>query len=150
MTLIKQCLKGFTNKIGNINNQIHSLAVDLGLRYLCRFHKIKDIENQVKSVNRIAGKGFDLKIVDNNKKLIIGEVKTTNPKNNQDLGKQQKEEIIKDLKRINEFDTIDNNKYFFIISSKAKRILKNKYAYLINKINVINILEVMGKTKKIN
>lgn len=135
-------LKEFTNKIGNIHNQIHSLAVDLALRYLCRLHKIKDIENQIKSVNRIAGRGFDLEIVDNNKNLIIGEVKTTNPLYNQGLGSKQKEEIIKDLKRINEFDTIDQNKYFFVISSKAKRILRNKYGLLTNKINLINILEI--------
>lgn len=137
--------KDFTNKIGNVNNQIHSSAVDLALRYLCRIYKIRDIEKQVKSVNRIAGRGFDLEIIDNNENLIIGEVKTTSPLYIQDFGANQKKEIIKDLERINKFDTINQNKYFFVISSKAKKILINKYSPLTNKINLINILEVMRR-----
>lgn len=114
--------------LGNTNNDIHFLTLYLANAFLKQKHKV-----EINLGKPSGSAGLD---IDTNE--IIGEIKTTVPYLENDFGAKQKENIRKDLERLE--DTPAKYKYFFVIDDKTEKILKRKYAKDYPSVQIVNLL----------
>lgn len=121
--------------IGNINNRIHSSAIQLAELYLIdKFPEVESWESKEGSES-----GIDIVGKKDGKPFVIGELKTTYPYGQTDFGAQQKNTIKKDLQRLE--DAYVPHKYFFIINKESFDILHKKYQDSFPSVKIVNILE---------
>jgi Fe-S oxidoreductase len=114
--------------IGNIDNDVHFLASCLANSFLKKSHSVTiDLNKAVGSA------GLDIELEE-----IVGEIKTTIPYHENDFGANQKENIRKDLERLEESDK--KFKYFFVTDNKTETILKKKYSKHFPSVKIVNLL----------
>ena len=115
--------------VGNIGNDIHFLASCLANSFLNKKHGVTiDLDKAVGSA------GLDIDLKD-----IVAEIKTTIPLYENDFGAQQKEKIKENLERLE--NATKKHKYFFVISDKTERILKQKYSRHYPSVKIVNLLK---------
>jgi hypothetical protein len=137
--LLKDEIKYFKklkSAIGNIHGHIHSLAVKAAQIHLAG----KYPEAKTWQVSEKYEGGIDIiGISDNGKMIVAAEVKTTARSEKKTLGRVQRSNIQKDIKKL--LATEAKHKYLFIIDNKNRkefeRLLKNEG----DDIELVNIFE---------
>ena len=121
--------------IGNLDNEIHTSAMQLIKIYLKEQHpEIQDWE-----FKEGGQAGIDIEGKKDNKLMVIGELKTTNPYLENDFGAAQKKNIIKDLERLE--NAYLPYKYFFIVNKESFSILHERYRKIFPSVKIINIMD---------
>lgn len=114
--------------IGNIDNDIHFLTSYLANAFLKKNHDVT-----IDLTKAVGSAGLDIELEE-----IVGEIKTTIPYLKNDFGAKQKENIKKDLERLEESDK--KHKYFFVIDNNTEMILKQKYSKHYPSVKIVNLL----------
>jgi len=114
--------------IGNIDNDIHFLASCLANSFLKKKHGVT-----IDLTKAVGSSGLDIELEE-----IVAEIKTTIPYHENDFGANQRENIKKDLERLE--NTVERHKYFFVIDGKTERILKQKYSRFYPSVYIVNLL----------
>jgi len=127
----------FLNEIkniqGNFYNDISFIATLLAKDYLVRKFDIQDFDAAEKAQG---ASGFDIDLLLNDGEQIVGEIKTTCPYKEDDLGAQQLESFMKDFRKLHKSNA--KYKYFFVTERKTFDILKKtKYKQEISEIQVV-------------
>lgn len=128
--------KKLKSAIGDIHGHIHSLAVRTAHLYLAdKHHEVHTWELSEKYGSGIDAVGKKT----NGETLVVAEVKTTFRSEKKTLGRIQRENIQKDIKKL--LATEATHKYLFIIDNKNRkefeRLLKNEG----DDIELVNIFE---------
>lgn len=111
----------------NIDNNIHFLAHIAASSFLKERHGVEiDLDKAV------GQSGLDIEAEN-----IVGEIKTTTPCSQNDFGANQKDNIKKDLERLEQ--SLAKHKYFFVIDNKTERILRQKYSKNYPSVSIINL-----------
>lgn len=126
-------LREIKNIIGNYNQDVSFVSCLLAKEYLLENYEITDFDVSLKSQS---APGHDIEVVDKNGKKIIAEIKTTFPYNAPlDFGSKQKEEIEKDLSKLQNAQA--DYKYFFVTEIEAYKILSKRYKNLLMGISLV-------------
>jgi hypothetical protein len=112
----------------NMDNSVHFLAYFAANSFLKKKHGVEIDLNKA-----TGGGGLDIEVGD-----IVGEIKTTVPCGNGDFGANQKDNIKKDLERLEL--SFAKHKYFFIIDEETERILLRKYSRSYPSVTIVNLL----------
>lgn len=118
---LKRCFK-------NINNDIHFLAYYLANTFLKNRHSVT-----IDLTKATGSAGPDIELEE-----IVAEIKTTIPLLENDFGAKQKEEIRKDLERLE--NSTEKYKYFFVIDDETERIARQKHGEHYPSVRIVNLL----------
>jgi hypothetical protein len=121
---------------GNVSNDQSFLATMLAKRYLMSRFELADFDAAEKAQGA-PGLDVDARTVGGNR--IVGEIKTTVPYGNNDLGAQQKTTFQKDFKKLNEAEA--THKFFFVTSRRTFEIVQVRYAHLIPDVEIILLVD---------
>lgn len=116
-------LAGIKGAVGNLDNGASFVACMLAKEYLAAHHSLKPYDAGAK---RQGAAGMDVDVVTVDGKRVAGEIKTTEPYGENDFGARQRDEVLKDLERLEAAEAA--HKYFFVVSPRAYRILQKRYA----------------------
>jgi len=134
-----ESVKGFRRIIGNIDNDMSFLGCLLIKEFLNQRHFFAELNMALKPQGS-PGLDVDEKTTDG--KRIIGELKTTYPYKENDLGANQKSNFIKDFEKLkhNEADY----KYFFVTESRTFNIVQSKYSQYLKGINLVLLPQALS------
>ncbi|WP_339259340.1 hypothetical protein [Lysinibacillus sp. FSL K6-3209] len=125
-------IRKLSRTIGNISNDLSYLSCHYIEAFLNKNFKMEFCSVLTKAQGA-AGLDVDEVTVDGQR--IIGELKTTYPYAEYDLGAAQKNNFKKDFERL---QTVQAEfKYFFVIEEKTFDILKEKYRHLLQGITLV-------------
>ncbi|MCM3390240.1 hypothetical protein M3649_19260 [Ureibacillus chungkukjangi] len=125
-------MKGFRRIIGNIDNDLSFLGCLLIKEFLIERHSCSALNMALKPQG---SPGLDIDEKTRDGKRIIGELKTTYPYQENNLGANQKVNFIKDFEKLQQNDA--DYKYFFVTESKTFEIVRNKYSQYLKGINLV-------------
>lgn len=108
--------------LGNIDNDRSFLACLLMKDFLQNRHALVDFNIGLKAQG---APGLDLDAITEDGKRIIGELKTTSPYGENDLGANQKTSFLGDFAKLNNNEA--DTKYFFVTDERTFTIVKSKY-----------------------
>ncbi|KIL53443.1 hypothetical protein KP77_04190 [Jeotgalibacillus alimentarius] len=142
--LVKQheVIKSFRRIIGNIDNDMSFLGCLLIKEFLNQRHSFSALNMALKPQG---SPGLDVDENTSDGKRIIGELKTTFPYNENDLGSNQKSNFIKDFEKLkhNEADY----KYFFVTEPKTFDIVQNKYHQYLKGVNLVLLPQAISNSQ---
>jgi len=128
-----QIVKEIKDIIGNWNNNLSFLACILAKQYLVNKSLIQDKDwNTADKPQGARGLDIDLNLKD---KRIIGEIKTTYPYKDSDLGANQKESFEKDFEKLAKNSA--DYKFFFVTEEKTYEIVKRKYNSMLHGVTIV-------------
>lgn len=119
---------------GNSSNDISLAACLLAKRFLADRFAISNFDAAVKPQG---APGLDIDLVTQDKKHIIGEIKTTTPYSGakNDLGSNQKDSFYKDFTKLNK--TTADHKFFFVTDDHTFDIVKRKYTQKLQGVEIV-------------
>ncbi|MFE8698264.1 hypothetical protein ACFYKT_18230 [Cytobacillus sp. FJAT-53684] len=86
--------------------------------------------------------GLDVDETTSDGKSIIGELKTTYPYKESDLGANQKNNFIKDFEKLKQNEA--DYKYFFVTESKTFEIVRSKYIQYLKGVNLVLLPQALS------
>ncbi|MFD1173929.1 hypothetical protein [Oceanobacillus picturae] len=125
-------LKGFRRIIGNIDNDLSFIGCLLIKEFLKQRHLFLSLNMALKPQGS-PGLDFDERTSDGER--IIGELKTTYPYKESDLGANQKSNFIKDFEKLQL--NVADYKYFFVTEFKTFNIVRSKYSQYLTGISLV-------------
>jgi hypothetical protein len=117
---------------GNISNDQSFLGTMLAKLYLMQHFDLGDYDAAGKEQG---APGLDIDIRLDTGERIIGEIKTTVPYGEKDLGAQQKDSFRKDFKKLNEAQA--DYKFFFITNPRTLEIMQRRYFQEIPDVKIV-------------
>ncbi|MEK5233848.1 hypothetical protein MHB42_19320 [Lysinibacillus sp. FSL K6-0232] len=127
-----EAMKGFRRMIGNIDNDLSFLGCLLMKEFLIQRHSCFGLNVALKPQG---SPGLDVDETTTDGKRIIGELKTTYPYKENDLGANQKANFIKDFEKLQQNDA--DYKYFFLTETKTFDIVRSKYSHHLKGIHLV-------------
>jgi hypothetical protein len=143
-SLIEQfeSLKDVRRIIGNIDNDLSFLGCLLIKEFLYQRHSFSEINMALKPQG---SPGLDVDETTIDGKKIIGELKTTFPYKENDLGANQKINFIKDFEKLQK--NVADYKYFFVTESKTFDIVRRKYSEHLKGINLVLLPQALSNSE---
>jgi hypothetical protein len=117
---------------GNIHNDISFIACLMVKEFLRINHNLLELDVAAKAQG---ASGLDIDKESTDGKRIIGEIKTTSPYKNNDLGSSQRKSFFKDFKKLE--NNTASYKYFFVTELKTFEIVKRKYLNQIPNVKLV-------------
>ncbi len=121
--------------LGNLNNCVGFAATLLAKEYLAARFNVTDFDAAAKAQG---APGPDIEVRSSDGKLIRCELKTTHPYQ-QGLGAKQKEEILKDLKKLVE-SSADHKLMMVIDNETFSTLCKPAYSARAHSVEIVNLL----------
>ncbi len=121
---------------GNISNDQSFLATILAKAYLTRIFKLAEFDAAEKAQG---APGLDIDVVTETDERIVGEIKTTTPYGENDLGAQQKHTFRKDFEKLNAAEA--RYKFFFVTSRRTFEIVRQRYAAEIPDVEIVLLID---------
>lgn len=127
-----ELLKGLRRLLGNVDNDMSFLGCLLIKEFLQSRHDFSELNMALKAQG---SPGLDIDELTVDGKRVIGELKTTYPYKENDLGAQQKNSFFKDFEKLqrNEADY----KYFFLTEPHTFNIVCEKYAIYLQGVTIV-------------
>jgi hypothetical protein len=126
-------VKKIKDIIGCWDNNLSFLACMFAKQYLVNRSLIQDSDwNTADKPQGAPGLDIDLKVKD---KRIIGEIKTTYPCEDSDLGANQKKQFVKDFEKLAKNSA--DYKFFFVTEEKTFEIVKQKYNSTLHGVTIV-------------
>jgi len=140
-SLIEQydSMKTFRRIIGNIDNDMSFIGCLLIKEFLNQRHSFSKLNMALKPQGS-PGLDVDEKTTDG--KRIIGELKTTYPYKENDLGANQKNTFMKDFEKLQQ--NVADFKYFFVTESRTFNIVRSKYGQYLKGINLVLLPQALS------
>lgn len=127
-----ELLKGLRRLIGNVDIDMSFLGCLLIKEFLQGRHDLPDLNMALKAQG---SPGLDVDELTAYGKRIIGELKTTYPYKENDLGAQQKNSFLKDFEKLQSTEAL--HKYFFVTELKTFEIVCNKYYQYLQGVHIV-------------
>lgn len=137
-----ELLKGLRRLLGNVDNDMSFLGCLLIKEFLQGRHNLPDLNMALKAQG---SPGLDVDEMTVDGKRIIGELKTTYPYKESDLGAQQKSSFLKDFEKLQRNEA--EYKYFFVTELKTYEIICNKYYQHLLGVQIILLPEALQNSK---
>ncbi|WP_430789130.1 DUF7662 domain-containing protein [Virgibacillus flavescens] len=137
-----ESIKGFRRLIGNIDNDLSFLGCLLIKEFLNQRYSISGLNMGLKPQG---SPGLDIDETTSDGKRIIGELKTTYPFKENDLGSNQKSNFIKDFEKLQHNKA--DYKYFFVTESKTFDIVQNKYHQHLKGVNLVLLPQAISNSQ---
>lgn len=134
-----EAVKGFRRIIGNIDNDLSFLGCLLIKEFLIQRHSCSGLNMAMKAQG---SPGLDVDETTVDGKRIIGELKTTYPFKENDLGANQKSNFIKDYEKLRQNEA--DYKYFFVTESKTFEIVQSKYSQYLKGVNLVLLPQALS------
>lgn len=133
-SLIEQyeSMKAFRRIIGNIDNDLSFLGCLLIKEFLNQRHLFSELNMALKPQG---SPGLDVDEATIDGKRVIGELKTTYPYQENDLGANQKSNFIKDFEKLQ--GNVADYKYFFVTEFKTFEIVRSKYIQYLQGVSLV-------------
>lgn len=120
---------------GNISNSQSFLATVLAKQYLAERFELGGFDAAEKPQG---APGLDIDLMTRGGERIVGEIKTTVPYKEHDLGAQQKATFRKDFTKLNKADAA--HKFFFVTDRRTEQIVKQRYASQIPDVEIVLLI----------
>lgn len=127
-----ELLKGLRRILGNIDNDMSFLGCLLIKEFLQSRHDFPELNMALKAQG---SPGLDVDEMTADRKRVIGELKTTYPYKENDLGAQQKNSFLKDFEKLQRSDA--RFKYFFVTEPRTFEIVCAKYLTYLQGVKVV-------------
>lgn len=137
-----ELLKGLRRLLGNVDNDMSFLGCLLIKVFLQGRHDLPDLNMALKAQG---SPGLDVDEVTTDGKRIIGELKTTYPYKENDLGAQQKNSFLKDFEKLQRSEA--EHKYFFVTELKTFGIVCNKYEQYLQGVQIILLPDALRNSE---
>lgn len=134
-----EAMKGFRRIMGNIDNDLSFLGCLLIKEFLNQRHSFSELNMALKPQG---SPGLDVDEKTTNGKRIIGELKTTYPYKENDLGANQKNTFMKDFEKLQQ--NVADIKYFFVTESKTFDIVRSKYSQYLKGVNLVLLPQALS------
>ena len=134
-----ESLKGFRRIIGNIDNDLSFLGCLLIKEFLIQSHSFYELNMALKPQG---SPGLDVDETTIDGKRVIGELKTTYPYQENDLGANQKSNFIKDFEKLQQ--NVADYKYFFVTELKTFDIVRSKYSKYLKGIHLVLLPQALS------
>lgn len=134
-----ESIKGFRRIIGNIDNDLSFLGCLLIKEFLIQRHSCFGLNVALKPQG---SPGLDVDEMTTDEKRIIGELKTTYPYKENDLGANQKANFIKDFEKLQQNGA--DYKYFFLTETKTFDIVRSKYSHHLKGIHLVLLPQALS------
>lgn len=134
-----ESLKGFRRIIGNIDNDLSFLCCLLIKEFLIQSHSVYELNMALKPQG---SPGLDVDETTIDGKRVIGELKTTYPYQENDLGANQKSNFIKDFEKLQQ--NVADYKYFFVTELKTFDIVRSKYSKYLKGIHLVLLPQALS------
>ncbi|WP_442598140.1 DUF7662 domain-containing protein [Neobacillus sp. D3-1R] len=134
-----ETLKNFRRIIGNIDNDMSFIGCLLIKEFLNQRYTFSELNMALKPQG---SPGLDVDETTIEGKRIIGELKTTYPYKENDLGANQKINFVKDFEKLQQ--NVADSKYFFVTEGKTFNIVQNKYGQYLNGITLVLLPEALS------
>lgn len=143
-SLIEQyeAVNGFRRIIGNLDNDLSFLGCLLIKEFLNKRHSFLELNMALKPQG---SPGLDVDETTSDGKRIIGELKTTYPYKESDLGANQKSNFIKDFEKLQKNEA--DYKYFFVTESKTFEIVRSKYSQYLEGVNLVLLPQALSNVE---
>lgn len=139
-------LSEFKEELGNYNNHIGFLATLMAEEFLVKEVEVIPFDASAKAQGAM---GLDIKEKTQSGARVIGEIKTTHPLKDDDLGAQQQATFRDDARKLQLEEA--ENKFFFLTDMKTFLLMKKrKYREMFRSVRVIHIPsgeEVISETE---
>ncbi|WP_416825472.1 hypothetical protein [Ectobacillus polymachus] len=137
-----EAMNSFRRIIGNIDNDLSFLGCLLIKEFLNQRHSFSALNMALKPQG---SPGLDVDETTIDGKRIIGELKTTYPYKQNDLGANQKSNFIKDFEKLQR--NVADDKYFFVTECKTFDIVQRKYSQYLKGINLVLLPQALSNGK---
>ena len=137
-----QMMKDVRRVIGNIDNDLSFLGCLLIKELLYQRHSFAELNMALKPQG---SPGLDVEETTIDGKKIIGELKTTFPYKEYDLGANQKSNFMKDFEKLQH--NVADYKYFFVTESKTFDIVREKYSQYLKGINLVLLPQALSSNE---
>ncbi len=127
---------------GNTSNNLSFLACVLAKRYLAARFDIGDYDAAEKAQG---APGLDIDLTTNGNERIVGEIKTTVPHKENDLGSAQKTSFQKDFAKLNRAEA--HFKFFFVTNTKTFEVVQQRYIDLIPGVELVLLTDTAEAEK---
>lgn len=140
-----ELLKGLRRILGNIDNDMSFIGCLLIKEFLQSRHDFPELNMALKAQG---SPGLDIDEMTADGKRVIGELKTTYPYKENDLGAQQKNSFIKDFEKLQRNDA--EHKYFFLTERHTFDIVCTKYLNHLQGVHIVLLPDAIEDSKWIN
>lgn len=127
-----QYLTRIKRVMGNLNNDVSFIACLMAKEFLMSRHQLPPFDIASKPQSAI-GLDIDEKTIGGDR--VIGEIKTTIPYGQTDLGAQQKNMFFKDFEKLATNEA--KHKYFFVTEREAFEIVKKRYLNILKGVTLV-------------
>ncbi|RKQ13332.1 DUF7662 domain-containing protein [Ureibacillus endophyticus] len=140
-----ELLKGLRRILGNVDNDMSFLGCLLIKEFLQSRHDFPELNMALKAQG---SPGLDIDEMTVDGKRVIGELKTTYPYKENDLGAQQKNSFLKDFDKLQRNDA--EYKYFFLTEQHTFDIVCAKYLNHLQGVYIVLLPDAIEDSKWIN
>lgn len=140
-----ELLKGLRRILGNIDNDMSFLGCLLIKAFLQSRHDFPELNMALKAQG---SPGLDIDEMTADGKRVIGELKTTYPYKENDLGAKQKNSFLKDFEKLQRNDA--EYKYFFLTERQTFDIVCAKYLNHLQGVHIVLLPDAIEDSKCIN
>lgn len=137
-----ELLKGFRRILGNIDNDMSFLGCLLIKVFLQSRHDFPELNMALKAQG---SPGLDIDEMTADGQRIIGELKTTYPYKENDLGAQQKDTFLKDFENLQRTEA--EHKYFFLTERQTFDIVCAKYTTYLQGVAVVLLPQALSDNR---
>jgi hypothetical protein len=129
--------------LGNSANLQSFLSILLAKAYLLARFEIDDFDAAEKAQG---ASGLDIDVLTRTRQRIVGEIKSTIPYGEKDLGAAQKKEFRKDFAKLNAAQA--DYKFFFVTHQATYNIVQRRYLNEIPNIEIVLLTASDGKARQ--
>lgn len=134
-----ELLKGLRRILGNVDNDMSFLGCLLIKEFLQSRHDLPELNMAFKAQG---SPGLDIDEMTTDGKRVIGELKTTYPYKENDLGAQQKNSFLRDFEKLQRNEA--EYKYFFLTEPITFNIVCTKYATFLQGVTVVLLPQALS------
>ncbi|WP_431810637.1 DUF7662 domain-containing protein [Lysinibacillus capsici] len=137
-----ELLKGLRRILGNIDNDMSFLGCLLIKQFLQSRHDFSDLNMALKAQG---SPGLDIDEMTADGQRVIGELKTTYPYKENDLGAQQKNTFLKDFEKLQRTEA--EHKYFFLTERQTFDIVCARYTTYLQGVAVVLLPQALSDNR---
>lgn len=137
-----ELLKGLRRILGNIDSDMSFLGCLLIKQFLQSIHDFTELNMALKAQG---SPGLDVDEMTADGKRVIGELKTTYPYKENDLGAQQKNSFLKDFEKLQRNEA--EHKYFFLTERQTFDIVCAKYTTYLQGVAVVLLPQALSDNR---
>lgn len=137
-----ELLKGLRRILGNIDNDMSFLGCLLIKQFLQSRHDFTELNMALRAQG---SPGLDVDEMTADGQRVIGELKTTYPYKENDLGAQQKKTFLNDFDKLQRTEA--DHKYFFLTERQTFDIVRAKYTAYLQGVTVVLLPQALSDNR---